>query len=134
MHHSNFILCVDVVEEDCELITEALHHMNPAIQIEFVSSGDKAVEFVKKQAPSPDMLIMAINLPGMDGKQTFLELKQVLKENIYPVMFLTTAPAPNDIAFAEEHGIDLWEKPSTLQGYQELADHVMVMLKKGGAA
>jgi hypothetical protein len=49
-------------------------------------------------------------------------------------MFLTTAPRPNDIAFAEEHGIDLWEKPSTLQGYHEMAEHVITMLAKDGAA
>ncbi|RYF96950.1 MAG: response regulator, partial [Chitinophagaceae bacterium] len=90
MQYSTYILCVDVVEEDCELLTESLHGFDPQIQLVFVSSGDKAVDYVSHQdGRTPSMLILDINMPGMDGKKTFLELKKVLGEDAYPAVFLT---------------------------------------------
>src|SRR5689334_489415 len=106
MHHTNYILCVDVTEEDCEFLTESLHSFEPEIDLVFLPSGDQAVDFVKHETVhAPSIVILDINIPGMDGKRTFLELRELLGEDAYPAMFLTITPSPVDIAFAEEHGV-----------------------------
>ena len=88
------ILLVEDNEGDIILTTEAFKDMKLENQISVVRDGEEALRFLKKQeehvnAPTPQLVLMDINLPGMDGKQLLDIIKkdEALKE--IPVVMLT---------------------------------------------
>ena len=68
------ILLVEDNEGDIILTTEAFKDMKLDNRISVVKDGEEAIRFLKKQgeyaeAPTPQLVLLDINLPGMDGKQ-----------------------------------------------------------------
>lgn len=85
MQYVSFILCVDEDEEDCNVLTESIHSYNPDIDVKFVSTGDLAVKCIKENPKTILlMIILDINSTGMNGKRTFLQMKEILGDNVYP--------------------------------------------------
>ena len=97
------ILLVEDNEGDIILTTEAFKDMKLENQISVVRDGEEALRFLKKQeehvnAPTPQLVLMDINLPGMDGKQLLDIIKkdEALKE--IPVVMLTCSDTDADIS------------------------------------
>ena len=97
------ILLVEDNEGDIILTTEAFKDMQLENTISVVRDGEEALRFLKKQsehadAITPQLILMDINLPGMDGKELLETIKKdpVLKE--IPVVMLTSSAADADIS------------------------------------
>ena len=97
------ILLVEDNEADIILTTEAFKDMDLENKIDVVRDGEEALRFLKKQGPftdaaTPQLILMDINLPGMDGKQLLDIIKkdEVLKE--IPVVMLTCSDTDADIS------------------------------------
>ena len=68
------ILLVEDNEGDIILTTEAFRDMELVNNVSVVRDGEEALRFLRKQdeymnAPTPQLILMDINLPGIDGKQ-----------------------------------------------------------------
>ena len=73
------------------------HHMT------WVKTGEDALEFVRQagkcaRAPRPDLILLDLNLPKMDGRQVLAEIKQDDALKTIPTVILTTSEAEEDIA------------------------------------
>lgn len=97
------ILLVEDNEGDIILTTEAFKDMKLENKISVVRDGEEALRFLKKEgehanASTPQMVLMDINLPGMDGKQLLDIIKkdETLKE--IPVVMLTCSDTDADIS------------------------------------
>ena len=78
--------------------------------VESCGSGDEALE----KAPSfmPDLFLMDIMMPGMDGPTTLVELRKVQDFANTPVIFMTAKAQAKEIArFKELGAIDVITKP-----------------------
>lgn len=60
------------------------------------SSGAQALEQVK--AFAPDLILLDVVMPGMDGPTTFQHLRQNPETAGVPVMFLTANAQPDEVA------------------------------------
>jgi CheY-like chemotaxis protein len=67
-----------------------------------VSDGVSAMDFLRKRgkyadAPTPDLILLDLNLPGMDGREVLAAVKndRVLRQ--IPVVVLTTSKAEEDV-------------------------------------
>lgn len=78
------ILCVDD-ERDILLILETA--LSDDYKILTASSGADALAIAKKTPP--DLFILDLMMPEMDGLQTFAEFKQVDQLSTIPCIFLT---------------------------------------------
>lgn len=124
-----YILCIDDDVEDCHLLTESIHFHNPDIEVIFFTNGDAVIQYLRQHpGKKPSMIILDINLPGMNGIKTFLALKVVLGNDVHPAMFLTTTPRPADVEFAKQNGLLIHKKPSTMQGYKDLAIEILEIM------
>lgn len=133
MHTNKYLLCVDDDPDDCTLLKEAIERHSKAVALKFIHSGNDVLEFIKtaiRDKTLPALIVLDVNMPGMDGKNTLLELQKVLPEYV-PVLFLTTTPRDGDIMFGESHKAALMAKPRDIKGYDDLASTIMDLFING---
>ena len=128
MKNGKYILGIDDDEDDSSLLAEALRKADPVYGLRFIKSGDMAVTFLNEALQSndlPSLIVLDVNMPGMDGRETLIEIKKLLGDAYVPVLFLTTTPREEDLSLGESQGITLMEKPRTMKGYDELAKTIL---------
>ena len=81
----NLILIVDDQKEDIELLCELIQVHGHDVLI--TDSGESTLK--KLKTISPDLILLAVLMPGMDGFQTCQELKANQKTKEIPVIFMT---------------------------------------------
>ena len=97
------ILLVEDNEGDIILTTEAFNDMKLENKIDVVRDAEEALRFLKKQDPfaeavTPQLILMDINLPGMDGKQLLEIIKKDEELREIPVVMLTCSDEDADIS------------------------------------
>jgi len=97
------ILLVEDNEGDIILTTEAFKDMQLENKISIVRDGEEALCFLRKQddyadVSTPQLILMDINLPGMDGKELLETIKKDPELKEIPVVMLTSSAADADIS------------------------------------
>ncbi|RZU75146.1 response regulator receiver domain-containing protein [Micromonospora kangleipakensis] len=96
------ILVVDDDPGDVLMIEEALEDSDVEKVIDVVNDGQEAMEFLRREgrhidARRPDMILLDLNMPRMDGRQVLGEVKQDEDLRTIPIVVLTTSNADTDI-------------------------------------
>lgn len=96
------VLLVEDDPGDVLMTREAFEDYKIANRLSVVSDGVSALEFVRKQgeyadAPTPDLILLDLNLPRMDGREVLAALKEDPELRSIPVVVLTTSEAEEDI-------------------------------------
>ncbi|MCZ6789782.1 MAG: response regulator [Chloroflexi bacterium] len=120
------ILMVEDNPDDVELTDEALKEAKIHINLEVVGDGVEAMEYLHKDgkysyAPRPDVILLDLNLPKMDGREVLAEIK--VDENLkrIPVVVLTTSEDEADILKAYDlHANCFITKPVDLTQFMRI--------------
>jgi CheY-like chemotaxis protein len=96
------ILLVEDSPSDTALTIEALKAGKIFNKLYTVEDGVEAMAFLRqegayKNAPKPDLIMLDLNLPKMDGRQVLKELKSDPILKTIPIIVLTTSRAEEDI-------------------------------------
>jgi two-component system, chemotaxis family, response regulator Rcp1 len=96
------ILLVEDSPSDTALTIEALKAGKIINKLYTVEDGVEAMAFLRQQgayknAPKPDLIMLDLNLPKMDGRQVLKELKNDPILKTIPIIVLTTSRAEEDI-------------------------------------
>ena len=96
------ILLVDDNEGDILLTVEALNEAKIINKISVARDGQEALLFLNKERPfrdseTPDLILLDINLPKMDGTEVLAIIKNDPDLRRIPVIMLTTSSAEKDI-------------------------------------
>ncbi|PWU45805.1 response regulator [Micromonospora globispora] len=96
------ILVVDDDPGDVLMIEEALEDSDVEKVIDVVNDGQEAMEFLRREgrhteARRPDVILLDLNMPRMDGRQVLGEVKQDEDLRTIPIVVLTTSNADTDI-------------------------------------
>lgn len=87
--------------------------------------ADEALEYLKStKEPKPDLILLDINLPRMDGFEFLNAATGELGEEFCPVVvMLTTSLDPNDMTRAKQHASvkEFINKPLTLELMRHLS-------------
>jgi len=113
------ILLVEDDEADAMLITEALHEHAMARTVSQVEDGVAALEWLRDpERPRPDLIVLDLNMPRMNGRELLEILKRDDKLKMIPVVVLTTSGAPEDVSSAyERHANAYVTKPVNLDDF-----------------
>ncbi|MGR6319196.1 response regulator [Micromonospora soli] len=96
------ILVVDDDPGDVLMIEEALADSDVDKVIDVVGDGQEAIEFLRREgrhreAQRPDVILLDLNMPRMDGRQVLGEVKRDEDLRTIPIVVLTTSNADTDI-------------------------------------
>jgi len=96
------ILLVEDSPTDALLTRRALERMKLINRLHIVEDGVKAIAFLRRQppyadAPRPQLILLDLNMPRMDGREVLAEIKADEDLRIIPVVVLTTSNADVDV-------------------------------------
>src|ERR1700722_17347166 len=96
------LLLVEDSPGDVRLTQEAFRDANQNIRPHVAWDGAEAMAFLNRQganlnAPRPDLILLDLNLPKMDGREVLAQIKQDDDLKTIPTLILTTSEAEADI-------------------------------------
>jgi chemotaxis family two-component system response regulator Rcp1 len=102
MNKEVHILLVEDNEGDIVLTLEALKEARISNCVKVVKDGEAAMNYLNKKgeyidASTPDLILLDINLPKVDGKEVLANIKTDDHLKIIPVVMLTTSDSEIDI-------------------------------------
>lgn len=96
------ILLVEDNEADIRLTREGIKEAKIKNDLHVVRDGEEALQFLRKKGeyqdvPTPDLVLLDLNLPKKDGRQVLEEIKTDEQLKFIPVVVLTSSQAEKDI-------------------------------------
>jgi two-component system, chemotaxis family, response regulator Rcp1 len=96
------ILLVEDNEGDVQLTREALERAKVRNNLHVANDGVEAMDFLRRKnghasAPRPDLVLLDLNLPNMDGREVLQEMKSDPHLKTIPVVVITSSEAEQDI-------------------------------------
>ena len=120
------ILLVEDNEGDILLTLEALKEVRIGNEVDVVKDGDKALQFLKKEgefkdANTPDLILLDINLPRTDGFEVLAVIKKDERLSVIPVIMLTTSDSEKDILESYQHHANCYiTKPVNFENFMNV--------------
>ncbi len=96
------VLLVEDDPGDVLMTREAFEDHKLRNNLHVVDNGMDAMAFLRKEgayaeAPTPDLILLDLNLPRMDGREVLAEVKSDERLSTIPVVVLTTSEAEEDV-------------------------------------
>jgi two-component system, chemotaxis family, response regulator Rcp1 len=124
------VLLVEDSPGDVRLTQEAFKGANISIQLHIVSDGVEALEFLRQQgrhaqSPRPDLILLDLNLPKMDGREVLEKIKADDTLKSIPTVILTTSEAEADITKSYHLQANCYlTKPVQLEAFESLVSSI----------
>jgi len=124
------VLLVEDSPGDVRLTREAFREANPTIHLHVASDGVEAMAFLRHegahtQVPRPDLILLDLNLPKMDGREVLAHIKEDASLKTIPTVILTTSVAEGDIAKSYELQANCYlNKPVQLDAFVNLVKSI----------
>jgi CheY-like chemotaxis protein len=122
------ILLIEDSRADAKIIERALREGDVPHRLTVIPDGKHALDYLFKLgdddgAPDrePDLILLDLNLPGMDGCQVLTRIKSDPVLRMIPVVILTTSDREEDIVQTYQAGANTYiSKPDEYPRYREL--------------
>ena len=124
----NTILWADDDVDDLQMMREILVKNKRDFSVVEVENGKEAMDFLEKartQTELPCLIILDINMPILDGKETLSILKKTEAYKTIPVVIFTTSASEVDKLFCKRYGTEMITKPPS---YRKLEDTIVKLL------
>jgi len=124
------VLLVEDSPGDVRLTQEAFREANPAIRLHVAMDGVEAMAFLNRQgvhaqAPRPDLILLDLNLPKMDGREVLAHIKDDAALKTIPTVILTTSDAEADIVKSYQLNANCYlSKPVQLDAFESLVGSI----------
>jgi two-component system, chemotaxis family, response regulator Rcp1 len=111
---------------DVRLTIEAFREANSDVRLHVAADGVEAMDFLHQRgahadAPRPDLILLDLNLPKMDGREVLARLKSDDSLKLIPTLILTTSEATADILTGYQlHANCYLNKPVQFDAFESL--------------
>jgi two-component system response regulator len=122
------ILLVEDSADDFEATSRAFKKVNLLNPVVWCQSGQAALDYLKQTGThteatgvtSPGLILLDLNMPGLDGRKTLQAIKQDETLKRIPVIILTTSADERDIKACYQLGANTYvQKPVSFDGLIE---------------
>jgi two-component system, chemotaxis family, response regulator Rcp1 len=124
------VLLIEDSPGDVRLTKEAFRESNIPIKLHVVIDGVEAMSFLQRDgtyvdAPRPDLILLDLNLPKMDGRQVLTRIKEDDRLRTIPTVILTTSEAEVDIVTSYQLKANCYlSKPVQLDAFENLVKSI----------
>ncbi len=124
------ILLVEDDPADVELTQYSLKTSKLLVNLHVVSDGAEALAFLRHEgkfgkAPRPDLILLDLNMPGMDGRTFLAKMKKDDDLKAIPVVVLTTSQAMEDVVKSYGLGANCYiTKPVGLDEFSKVVSSI----------
>jgi two-component system, chemotaxis family, response regulator Rcp1 len=124
------VLLVEDSPGDVRLMQEAFRDANNTIHLHIAIDGVEAMAFLKREGthihvPRPDLILLDLNLPKMDGREVLARIKEDPSLKMIPTVILTTSEAEADIVRSYELQANCYlNKPVQLEEFENLVKSI----------
>jgi CheY-like chemotaxis protein len=106
------LLVVEDSNEDFRMLQRLMRRMAVQNPIYRCTNGDEVLEFLYQEgnyqdpnrAPRPSVILLDLNLPGIDGRDILERLKLDRSLRKIPIVVFTTSSNPKDVEFCYQKG------------------------------
>ena len=124
------VLLVEDSPGDVRLTQEAFRDANKSVHLHVASDGVEAMAFLRHErahvhAPRPDLILLDLNLPKMDGREVLANIKRDDGLKTIPTIILTTSEAEADIVKSYQLQANCYlTKPGQLEAFETLVKSI----------
>lgn len=127
MKRKHQILIVDDDADDREIIRDAFMSSVEEQEYVFIENGDKLLEYLENatNGGAPSLIMLDLNMPGKDGRETLKELKTNGRFQHIPTIVFTTSSSQRDRQMVYELGANCFiTKPDTFNKLIEMTNSI----------
>jgi two-component system, chemotaxis family, response regulator Rcp1 len=124
------VLLVEDSPGDVRLTREAFREVNRDVHLNVASDGVEAMAFLKNlgehaAAPRPDLILLDLNLPKMDGREVLAQIKSDNALKTIPTVILSMSEAAQDIQKSYELRANCYlSKPVLFEAFDSLVKNI----------
>jgi chemotaxis family two-component system response regulator Rcp1 len=124
------VLLVEDSPGDVRLTQEAFRDVNRSVRLHVASDGVEAMAFLRREgenfnAPRPDLILLDLNLPKMDGRDVLALIKDDAELKTIPTVVLTISQAEADIQRSYQLQANCYlSKPVQLDEFQSVVKSI----------
>lgn len=124
------VLYADDDLDDKAWIIEAWQTLDLPLQVVFVDNGREVLDYLKAtEKEMPALVVLDLNMPEMDGRQTLQKLKNDPQLRHIPVVIVTTSTSKLDMEVCKRLGASLFlTKPDTHAEWQQIVKQLQPFL------
>ncbi len=121
------LLVVEDNVADSKLLITFLKEVDGPLVAHLVTDGEEAVRYLMRrgehsQAPTPDAILLDINLPKKNGFEVLAEIRQDSRVSSIPVFVISSTKNPEDVRRGQALNVaGFFTKPADIQDYEKLA-------------
>lgn len=124
------ILLVEDSAADAMLIQRGFRKAGVSCALDWIENGEKAIAFLErqgeyKQAVRPDLIILDLNLPGLDGREVLEKIKNDSAFRRIPIVIMSTSDSEKDISGSYDlHANCYIVKPFDVNDFLQIASSI----------
>jgi CheY-like chemotaxis protein len=113
--------------DDYYLFKTALYEVNESVKLTYFGSCDSLLDYLKTSNNLPDLIVLDINMPGTDGYNCLIAIKNDIQIADIPVIFYSTSSEPVLIQNAYDSGARQYiVKPYSIELLKEYIRELLV--------
>jgi CheY-like chemotaxis protein len=118
------ILVVDDNPAEMDLLDASLKVLSRPFHLDWVQDGAAALDYLARHkllGTYPDLVLMDVNMPRLNGLHTLIALKSDPDLRVIPVIMFSTSTSPAEIRkMYEAHATSFVRKPDSVAGCERL--------------
>lgn len=123
------ILYVDDDEDDRDILSHAIKEVSPDVGVVLAEDGLRALDYLNRQkernAQLPGLIVLDINMPYLDGRQTFEKIRSNPGLKNIPIIIFTSSENPQDKALFNSLGVELITKPDNIDYMNKIVSYMV---------
>ncbi|ARK13217.1 response regulator [Fibrivirga algicola] len=120
-----FVYIVDDADDYRFLVQQVFTRFMPQYDTSFFAGGTELLTQLDAASVQPSLILLDLHMPGMDGQQTLLRLKQNPAWKLIPVVVITSSSSAQEVQACYEAGANsCLVKPIDMQTMRQLLEQV----------
>jgi len=128
MAKEHLIVCIDDDRDDIDMLRDAFRRLPEPFRIVEAYDGKEGLALIRRlhaEGRPPCLIVLDINMPLMDGRETFLAIQREPELNESSIVIFSTSNSPLDRLFFEHKNATYFVKPVNFDALIEVAGQLL---------